>query len=471
MAIFFASLLGSAAILLIYTLYDLNQRAFVREVSAVIKVQADHYAVRLAGLDAQARKSEIEAAILPYGQTSQTYLALIDPVGNVLAGNLDVVPPSVDLTPISPDIVRFDLKTPDEPSLMRRLVMKVITVSDNQTLWVAQDISQIRDSYRIVNWLIVCILFFLLVVILTSFYISTFVVRRINDISNTAQRIMATGDLSQRIAIDSTWDDLGNMAALLNLFLERLEVLMQAVRDVSDNIAHDLRTPLTRLRNRIETSKAKAHQWTALDDSKLHHKGAVTITDLSDDFSHDMDELLVEADQLLGIFNAILRLTNLEKGRRTQPFVSVAVHDVLSDVAELYQALAEDKGIQLELQISDQCFCSGDRNLLFQVLANLLDNAVKFTPADGRIMVELAAISSKSENNQYSCCITIADSGAGIPPEEREKVFDRFYRADRSRQTPGSGLGLSLVRAAVELHGGSVRLEDNAPGLKCLIFL
>lgn len=452
MAIFFALLLGSAAMLLLYTLFELNQRSFLRETSAVLSGQIEYYQRVLPALDVQARiqlvGSELKAD--PHG-----YLGIVDAAGVQLAGNLPYIPAPEQLTQLTRNLytLRFSLApvAGDQYSLV---AFKLLSLSENHQLWVGQDIAPIRARYRTVNWLIGCILFFLLIVILTSFFISTFVVRRINNISQTAQHIMETGDLSQRIDIDSTWDDLGNLAALLNIFLARIEALMQAVREVSDNIAHDLRTPLTRLRNQIEANMARITQFSDVPRDRL---------------AQDFEGLLSEADQLLGIFNAILRLTNLEKGRRAQPFVDVAVDEILQDVVELYHALMEDKGIQLIANIEAQVVRPADRNLLFQVFANLFDNAVKFTPAGGTISVSL--VQQFKEDAQNNCCITIADSGCGIPIEEQDKVFDRFYRTDRSRQTPGSGLGLSLVRAALELHGGRIRLENNAPGLKCLIFL
>lgn len=452
MAIFFAFLLGVAAILLLYTLFDLNQRAFLRETGAVLSEPLDALQRALPKLEPQARltliQSELEA-------NPNAYLALIDASGAQLAGNLPFVPPPEQRSQLTFNLFMFHaVVSPNVDEEQVLIAVKLLPLLDNQQLWIGRDITAIRAHHRKVDWLIACILFLLLVVILTSFFVSTFVVGRINNISQTAQQIMETGDLSRRIDVDSTWDDLGNLAALLNIFLARIEALMQAVRDVSDNIAHDLRTPLTRLRNQLDASKARIAQ------------GG---DDLLERLTQDYETLLAEADQLLGVFNAILRLTNIEKGRRAQPFEAVAVNEVLQDVVELYQALVEDKGVQLNADVMVQFVRPADRDLLFQVFANLLDNAVKFTPTGGTIFVNL--VLQRRDDAQNGCCITIADSGCGIPLDEQDKVFDRFYRADRSRNKPGSGLGLSLVRAALELHDGGICLEDNAPGLKCLIYL
>lgn len=462
MAILFTSLLGSAAALLVYTLYDLNQRAYIRETNALVTGQAKHYQRILAELSPQAR---IDKVSQDAKADAQKLLALLGINRSVVAGTLAALPSRSELTYLRADLFSFPLTaamTSNATSQRERMPVmaaRVLHLPGGQQLWVGHDISAIRQGYRSVNLLSAFILLFLIIVVLTSFFISTIVVRRINSIANTAQRIIETGDLSQRIIVESTWDDLGNLAELLNISLARIEQLMQAVRDVTDNIAHDLRTPLTRLRNRLEAGRSR------LQKAALSGEDAQSTNVLVEDF----DALLAEADQLLGVFNAILRLSNLEQGHRSQPFVKVQLHEILTDVIELYQPLAEDKRIQLFVDEMANVVRPGDPNLLFQVLANTLDNAIKFTPAGGDIHVSLVLLADASQDQ--CCCITIADSGCGIVAQELDKVFDRFFRSDRSRHLPGSGLGLSLVRAVVELHGGRVCLEDNTPGLKCLIYL
>lgn len=487
MAIFFACLLGGAAVLLVYTLYDNNQRAFVSEIGAVVAGEFEYYQRTLVN------KTEAEQLnLIKSGAAARpsVLLALINIKGQVQWSNASRLPAATDLTVLRPNLFLFstsevvwdlDQSSESEEAL---IVISVVMLPEGRQLWVGKDVSSLRQSYQTVNWLGGFILLCLLLVVMWSFFISFFVVRRINNIANTARRIMETGDLSQRISIQSTWDDLGNLAGLLNVFLARIEQLMGAVRAVSDNIAHDLRTPLTRLRNRLEDSKKRV---TLNVTENPQSEQAVTLTPVAQDLEH----LLSEADHLLAVFNAILRLSNVEQGWQAQPFVPVALDELLQDVVELYQPLAEDKGVVLQVSGMTPVTRSADPNLLFQAFANTLDNAVKFTPVGGCIQVTMTAPVSlpeqsdlgdersnqlvdamgESEQLDYACCITFADSGCGIPPAERDKVFDRFYRADHSRHSPGSGLGLSLVRAAVQLHGGRILLEDNEPGLKCLIFL
>lgn len=297
------------------------------------------------------------------------------------------------------------------------------------------------DTYNRILWLGSISIFLLLCVALISFALSIFVVNRINIIANTAKRIMITGDLSKRIEIDHRWDDLSNLAYILNDMFARIEQLMQDIRQVSDNIAHDLRTPLTRLRNNLENLKKENHAE-----------------------SENAEKLISEADNLLKTFNALLRITNIEKGKRHSSLTDVNLNDLLKDVAELYEPLAQEKNITLNLKLQTLSYY-GDKDLLFQAFANLLDNAMKFTPENGEIIITLAEIEHKKQ-------IVISDTGVGIKDEEKSKVFDRFYRSDASRNTSGNGLGLSLVQAIINLHKGKITLADNQPnGLKVIVCL
>ncbi len=279
---------------------------------------------------------------------------------------------------------------------------------------------------------------FMLFLVVVSFFISVFVVSRINLIAKTAQQIMHTGDLSKRISIEGNWDDLSNLAQILNAMFARIEMLMAGIRDVSDSIAHDLRTPLTRLRQHLESSAKK----------KPTQK--------------EMERLIEEADALLETFNSLLRISNIEKGKRHQPFETVNLIAIMQDVAELYEPVSEEKNITLALKHCEQAQVQGDKHLLFQLFANLLDNAVKFSPKG-------TTVSLLVEQKNKRVVVSISDQGSGLSQQERDKVFQRFYRADKSRNTSGNGLGLSLVKAIAELHNADIQLEDNTPGLRVTI--
>lgn len=276
------------------------------------------------------------------------------------------------------------------------------------------------------SWVVISIALFISVF---SFLIGIFVVNSVNHIASTASEIMLTGRISARIPVEHSWDDLSKLAIVLNQMLDEIESLVQGVRRVSDNIAHDLRTPLTRLRNSLEEVADEAQR----------------------------EELLAEADNLMSMFNGLLRISDIETDKQRSAFASVRLEEIVEDVIAFYQPLAEEKEIAIYAQLENVSF-TGDRDLIFQAAANVVDNAIKFTPDNGRIDVVLS-------QDGGDIRLEVRDSGVGIKEDERDCVFRRFYRADPSRHLPGHGLGLSLVDAIVKLHGGRIELAANNPGL------
>ena len=271
-----------------------------------------------------------------------------------------------------------------------------------------------------------------------AFVVSRSRLRRIGAINDVMGEVMA-GDLSRRVSEGSTSDDIGELSAKLNGMLSELEKLVEGVRRVSDNIAHDLKTPLARLKTRLERLRQRSPD-------------------------AEVDKAVEEADRLLATFGALLRIARIESGERRAAFQNVDLTAVIDDVAELYAPLIEEGGKKLVLHNAPGIVVPGDRDMLFQAVANLLDNALRHTPPEGRIELSLGRANAHVE-------IAVADDGPGIPAEERENVLARFYRLDQSRTTPGSGLGLSLVAAVVGLHHGEVVLADNAPGLRVVMTL
>ena len=317
------------------------------------------------------------------------------------------------------------------PPNNKKYAAKIHTFPDNQKILIGTDITEISKQFQVMQWMGIISIGFVMLVVFVAFLISVFVVNGTNKIANTAREIIHTGDLSRRVDVGSRWDDLSNMAAVLNLLLDRVEELMRGVREVSDNIAHDLRTPLTRIRSTIE----------ALNNKDLLH----------------------ETDQLLSTFNALLRISRIESEQQRSNFERIALHMLLEDVIAFYEPLAEKKHIRVSHDLQDVSK-NGDRDLLFQAFANLLDNAVKFTPENGGVHIRLYAIGNKAH-------IEIADTGTGIPPEDQDKIFDRFYRGAKCRSTSGTGLGLSLVSAVITLHHGQIEVENTQPGLKIITSL
>lgn len=335
---------------------------------------------------------------------------------------------------LSEGLLVFDM--PDDGS---RYAARIHTFAGGQKILVGTNITTLSQDFQFMQWIGIASIIFVMLVVFVSYVISIFVVNGTNKIAETAHDIMTTGDLSRRVEMNSRWDDLGNVAGLLNTLFERVQELMQGVRQVSDNIAHDLRTPLTRMRSHIESLQKDD------PDNKAY------------------DKLLAEADHILTTFNALLRISRIETEKQKSQFKELDLYQILHDVIDFYEPLAEENHITLTRQINPSNL-HGDRDLLFQVFANLLDNAVKFTPPSGTI-----ALRSFTDNGRLH--IEIENTYAGLNEGDLDKIFDRFYRADKSRNTTGSGLGLSLVRAVIELHNGHVYAENTQGGFKIVTIL
>jgi signal transduction histidine kinase len=262
-------------------------------------------------------------------------------------------------------------------------------------------------------------------------------VGRIEQINDTSRAIMLSG-LDQRIPLRGSHDEWDRVAENLNLMLDRIETLMGEVKQASDSVAHDLRTPLTRMRGRLEK---------AYHTPRNSEADAALICDT-----------IADLDAVLGMFASITRISEIETRVRRSAFRSVNLAEIAGEVVELYDAAAEQVSTRLTLRGDREVAVTGDRDLLFDAIANLVDNAIKHGHAGGKVLVTC-------ENGPAGAAISIADDGAGIPAEQRDHVFKRFYRLEQSRYAPGNGLGLSLVAAVAHLHDAEITLQDNAPGL------
>ena len=266
----------------------------------------------------------------------------------------------------------------------------------------------------------------------------------IADVSATAAAISA-GDLTRRVRVSGRGDEFDRLAETINDMLGRIGRLMDGVRQVSNAIAHDLRTPIARARARLE-------------DAATH---AVCEADLR----AALDRAGSDLDGVVAIFNALLRIAEIEAGARRSAFADFDLAPLLLDLADLYGAAAEERGIALRAEIPESVPAYGDRDMIQQAVANLLDNALKFSPEGGT--VRLAAELAPGQGPW----ITVADQGPGIPQADRGRATERFFRGESARSTPGSGLGLALVQAVATLHGGALRLEDAEPGLCAVLAL
>lgn len=277
--------------------------------------------------------------------------------------------------------------------------------------------------------------------------------RRIDAITSTSQAIMR-GNLSERIPLAGTEDELDRLASSLNAMLDRIEQLMAGLREVSDNIAHDLKTPLTRLRSRAEA--------------------ALRAPSSAENYRDALAGTIEEADELIKTFNALLSIARLEAGAdggRPEVFdLSRAVRDVV----ELYEPVAEGEGMRLEFAGSPELRLHGNRQLVAQAAANMIDNALKYGKpvskggcSEAKLLQATVKVEVRTARGQAE--VVVEDHGKGIPASERERVLQRFVRLEASRSKPGSGLGLSLVAAVARLHHGQLRLEDNEPGLRVVL--
>ncbi len=310
---------------------------------------------------------------------------------------------------------------------------------DNAYLFVGLSSYRTNATYRAVTqsflWVMVAFFF---VVVLTGFFMSHRLLRRVEAISQTSRDIIL-GDLQRRIPVRGVNNEFDHLAVSLNAMLDRIQDLMSGLRQVSNDIAHALRTPLTRLRQRLEHARHKA---TTIEEMRSV-----------------LDQSIVQVDQILAIFSSLLRIAQIESGARRSGFKTVDLAHVLQDVVELYRPVMEEKLQALKVSIDADLVLSGDSELLKLLFVNIFDNAAKHAPPESTITVS-------ARGGEKEIIVEIADNGPGIAEEFRGKVFERFYRLEQSRSTPGYGLGLSFVAAVASLHDASVELLDNRPGLR-----
>jgi hypothetical protein len=282
-------------------------------------------------------------------------------------------------------------------------------------------------------------------------FVTRRVLRRVDAMTETTRTIMA-GDLGGRLPVAGTGDELDRLAENLNAMLERIEALMYGLKEVSDNIAHDLKTPLTRLRNRTEEALRSAK-------SEGEYRAALEGT-------------IEDSEGLIRTFNALLMIARAESGQARDDMSEFDAAEIARDIGELYEPLAEEKGIRLKVEADAPAPVRANRELVSQALANLVDNAIKYTelsaPAANGIAPQIIV---RALNEGDRILLAVADNGPGIPEADRGRVVERFVRLEQSRSKPGSGLGLSLASAVARLHGGELTLTDNEPGLKSIIAL
>lgn len=357
-----------------------------------------------------------------------------------IAGNLDAMPQAATAQGSE---IEFDYERRVEGELQRRRARgRVFQLMGGFELLVAQDVHERYLTEKLFSttlpWTVGLML---LMGLVGGGMMSRNMLRRLDQINRTAGEIFA-GDLSRRVPVSRAHDEFDTLADSLNRMLDRIERLMKGVREVTDSVAHDLRTPLNRLRNRLEDT--------------LRH------LDSGGTQAGEIEAAMRETDQIIATFNALLLIAEADAGVTRGAMSAIDLVPVADDMAELYAPLAEEKGVTLEIKPAGAALIEGNRSLISQALANLIDNAIKYTPAGGHVSVWPAVTPQGVE-------LTVADTGPGIAAKERARVVERFVRLETSRNSPGTGLGLSLVAAVARLHGARLIFEDNAPGLRAII--
>lgn len=366
---------------------------------------------------------------------------LADTNQRMIAGNLDAWP---QISSISNGFVEFAYqRRVGATSELRTARGKIFVLNQGFYLLVARDV----DERRALESLFETALFWgagLMIVLGLGggVLISRKFLARLDIINRTSRQIMG-GDLSRRVPVTRASDEFDDLAGNLNRMLDRIERLLHGIREVSDNVAHDLRSPLNRLRNRLELAAMSQPP-----DSET---------------ARDIEAAVQETDRLIGTFNALLLIAEAEAGSVRESMQDFSLNDVIEGVGELYGPLAEEKRLRFTVaKPPDAVFIHGNRNLISQALANLIDNAIKYTPAGGSVLVAL-------ESEDKRAKLLVADTGPGIPAQDRERVTERFVRLETSRNSPGTGLGLSLVAAVARMHDAELSFEDNHPGLRTML--
>lgn len=379
--------------------------------------------------------------------------------GQRLAGNIGAIPVGALDAAGNREIAYARREGSDAAAGVRRALVRIFVLPGGFRLLVGRDLEERERLSEVIRRAIgLSLALVTILACLGGWFITRRVLKRVDDMTETTATIMA-GDLAGRLAIAGTGDELDRLAHNLNAMLERIGELMTGLKEVSDNIAHDLKTPLSRLRNRVEE---------ALRTGKS-----------PDDYAKALEATIEDADDLIRIFDALLMIARLEaRGGTPEAMTDFDAAEVARSVADLYEPLAEEAGVPLAVNVEAHLPVHGSRELLGQALANLVDNALKYgvlntapgsgdadtTGANAPVCVTAKLAASRVE-------IAVADRGPGIPAAERGRVLERFARLEGARTRPGFGLGLSLAAAVARLHEGELRLEDNAPGLRAVIAL
>jgi signal transduction histidine kinase len=388
----------------------------------------------LAALPGERRLNAIDEH-LKQDTRSVQYAGLFAADGHRISGNLERFPPELKLNDVVQSIpVVRTLPAGRDTHVIRAIARRM---PNGEALVIGREVDETREISHVVGQaLALGLLPALCLCLLAGAWLSMRAQQRVEQVNQRVQRIIA-GDLRERLPHRDVDEPFSKLAAIVNGMLDEMETMIHALAGVGNDIAHDLRTPLTRARLALERGRTNA---TTLEQLQVV-----------------ADKAIANIDQSLAIITALLRLAEIENSRRLAAFGSVPLHEMLREVCDIYEPIAENKNINLEVEVRHRLNVLGDRDLLFEAVANLVDNAIKFTPEGGRVGIELI-------RGDTETIVRVTDTGAGIGEQEREAVLRRFYRSDKMRNTPGVGLGLNLVAAIVKLHGFRLAIHPGPGG-------
>lgn len=372
---------------------------------------------------------------------SRRWYLLVSADDEKLAGNMRVWPPEPEI-PLDGQVHRLwvdeDAFTPGQYEDEPYLPVVASRLPDRGRLLLARGVPQAGPLRETVLYLVEVLSVAAVLSLILGLVMGRAILGRMDAVSRTAGEIMR-GDLAQRVPVAGRDDEFDALAGRLNAMLERIQQLVRGMREVTDNVAHDLRRPLARLRNRMEVTL-------------LEPRGEA-------EYREVLAQAIEDSDSLIKTFNALLDIAQAEAGHQRSDWGPVNLNDLAHDLAELYQPAAEEKELVFELEVRPGVSIHGSRDLLAQAIGNLLENAIKYTAAKGRVRLQVRSVAGAAE-------VVVADTGPGIPEPERQHVLERFVRLESARNTPGNGLGLSLVKAVATAHRADLMMDDARPGLQ-----
>jgi signal transduction histidine kinase len=388
----------------------------------------------IAGLPGERRLEAINDHLKQDSRGAQ-YAGLFSADGRKIAGNLERFPPDLQMNDSVQGIsVERTLPAGKETHVIRAIARRM---PNGDALVIGREVDETREiSHVVAQALALGLLPALCLCLLAGAWLSMRAQKRVEEVNQRVQRIIG-GDLRERLPHRDVDEPFSRLTVIVNGMLDEMEAMIHALAGVGNDIAHDLRTPLTRARLTLERGRTNA---TTLEQLQMV-----------------VDKAIANIDQSLAIITALLRLAEIENSRRSAAFGTLSLHEMLREVCDIYEPIAENKSIDLRVGVQQRLSVRGDRDLLFEAVANLVDNAIKFTPEGGRVDIDLI-------RGDKETIVRVSDTGPGINDKEREGVLRRFYRSDKIRSTPGVGLGLNLVAAIVKLHGFRLAIHPGPGG-------